>query len=225
MRVKYPLAVEAAGGYFCNIYSFMSEKSFWLRIIGNKADKVVVTVEINERNFVRQLKKRNEQALYYVIDHYGWVLKTVVKRQMGTLPHLWDDCMNDTLLAVWDHIDSFDPKRSEFQNWLAGVCRFKALTYVRKYIDASKEELVEQMPDWEDEAAQREFLRREYEEEAGRILSYLKEEDAEIFRLVYLEELTMDEVARRMNMSKTVIYGRISRGKKHLRQTIAESEV
>ncbi len=81
------------------------------------------------------------------------------------------------------------------------------------------------MPDWEDEAAQREFLRREYEEEAGQILSYLKEEDAEIFRLVYLEELTMDEVARRMNMSKTVIYGRISRGKKHLRQTIAESEV
>ncbi len=182
-------------------------------------------MEINERNFVRQLKKRNEQALYYVIDHYGWVLKTVVKRQMGTLPHLWDDCMNDTLLAVWDHIDSFDPKRSTFQNWLAGVCRFKALTYVRKYIDASKEDLVEQMPDWEDEAAQREVLRREYEEEAGQILSYLKEEDAEIFRLVYLEELTMDEVARRMNMSKTVIYGRISRGKKHLRQTIAESEV
>lgn len=58
-------------------------------------------MEINENNVVRQLKKGNEQALYYVIDHYGWVMKTVVKRQMGTLPHLWDDCMNDTLLAVW----------------------------------------------------------------------------------------------------------------------------
>lgn len=182
-------------------------------------------MEINERNFVRQLKKRDEQALYYVIDHYGWVLKTVVRKQMGTLPHLWDDCMNDTLLAVWDHIDSFDPKRSEFQNWMAGVCRFKALTYVRKYIDASREDLVEQMPDWEDERAQRELLRREYEEETERILSFLKEEDAEIFRLVYLEELSMDEVARRVGMSKTVIYGRISRGKKYLRRTIAESEV
>lgn len=81
------------------------------------------------------------------------------------------------------------------------------------------------MPDWEDEAAQREFLRREYEEEAMRILSFLKEEDAEIFRLVYLEELTMDEVAQRMNMSKTVIYGRISRGRKQLRRAVAESEV
>ena len=78
-------------------------------------------------------RKRKKEALYYVIDHYGWVMKTVVKRQMGTLPHLWDDCMNDTLLAVWDHIDSFDPKRSTFQNWLASVCRFKALTYVHRW--------------------------------------------------------------------------------------------
>lgn len=194
-------------------------------MIGKKADKVVITVEINENNVVRQLKKRNEQALYYVIDHYGWVMKTVVKRQMSTLPHLWDDCMNDTLLAAWEHIDSFDEKRSTFQNWLAGVCRFKALTYVRKYINASREDPMERMPDWEDEAAQREFFRREYEEEAMRILSFLKEEDAEIFRLVYLEELTMDEVAQRMNMSKTVIYGRISRGRKQLRRAVAESEV
>ena len=84
---------------------------------------------------------------------------------------------------------------------------------------------MEQMPEWEDEAAGREFLHREYEEEVNRILSYLKDEDAMIFRLVYLEELTMDEVARRMNMSKTVIYGRISRGRKQLRQAVRESEV
>lgn len=182
-------------------------------------------MEINERNFVKQLKKKNEDALLYVIENYGWVLKTVVKRQMGTLPHLWDDCMNDTLLTVWENIESFDPAKSEFQNWLAGVCRFKALTYVRKYIKSSREDLVEQMPEWEDEAAQREFLRREYEEEVGRILSYLKKDDAVIFRLVYLEGLSMDEVAKRMNMSKTAIYGRISRGRKQIRKGIGESGV
>ncbi len=182
-------------------------------------------MEINERNFVKQLKKKNEDALLYVIENYGWVLKTVVKRQMGTLPHLWDDCMNDTLLTVWENIESFDPAKSEFQNWLAGVCRFKALTYVRKYIKSSREDLVEQMPEWEDEAAQREFLRREYEEEVGRILSYLKKDDAVIFRLVYLEGLSMDEVAKRMNMSKTAIYGRISRGRKQIRKSIGESGV
>lgn len=84
---------------------------------------------------------------------------------------------------------------------------------------------MEQMPEWEDEAAGREFLRQEYQEEVSQILSYLKNEDAEIFRMIYLEELTMDEVSARMNMSKTVIYGRVSRGKKQLRQIAKESEV
>lgn len=182
-------------------------------------------MKVTENNFVEQMKKRNEQALVYVVEQYGWVLKTVVKRQMQTLPHLWDDCMNDTLMAVWENIESFDPKRTEFQNWLAGVCRFKALTYVRKYISASREELVEQMPEWEDENAGRDFLVQEYREEVDEILSYLKGEDARIFRLIYLEGLSMDEVAKEMNMSKTVIYGRISRGKKQLRQIAGEGGV
>lgn len=182
-------------------------------------------MKITEDNFVEQLKKHNEQALVYVIDTYGWVLKTVVKRQMATLEHLWDDCMNDTLLAVWNNIDSFQPEKNEFQNWLAGVCRFKALTYVRKYIQSSREDLVEQMPEWKDEKAEKEFLQREYEEEVEIILSYLKEEDAKIFRMIYLEDLTMDEVAEKMQMSKTVIYGRISRGKKQIRRSLAGNEV
>ncbi|MCI5959067.1 MAG: sigma-70 family RNA polymerase sigma factor [Lachnospiraceae bacterium] len=182
-------------------------------------------MKITEDNFVEQLKKHNEQALVYVIDTYGWVLKTVVKRQMATLEHLWDDCMNDTLLAVWNNIDSFQPEKNEFQNWLAGVCRFKALTYVRKYIQSSREDLVEQMPEWKDEKAEKEFLQREYEEEVEIVLSYLKEEDAKIFRMIYLEDLTMDEVAEKMQMSKTVIYGRISRGKKQIRRSLAGNEV
>lgn len=185
----------------------------------------MIVVKITEDNFVEQLKKHNEQALVYVIDTYGWVLKTVVKRQMATLEHLWDDCMNDTLLAVWNNIDSFQPEKNEFQNWLAGVCRFKALTYVRKYIQSSREDLVEQMPEWKDEKAEKEFLQREYEEEVEIILSYLKEEDAKIFRMIYLEDLTMDEVAEKMQMSKTVIYGRISRGKKQIRRSLAGNEV
>lgn len=182
-------------------------------------------MKITEDNYVEQLKQHNEQALVYVIDTYGWVLKTVVKRQMATLEHLWDDCMNDTLLAVWNNIDSFQPEKNEFQNWLAGVCRFKALTYVRKYIQSSREDLVEQMPEWKDEKAEKEFLQREYEEEVEIVLSYLKEEDAKLFRMIYLEDLTMDEVAEKMQMSKTVIYGRISRGKKQIRRSLAGNEV
>ena len=182
-------------------------------------------MQITEKNFVEQMKRKNEQALAFVINEYGWVLKTVVKRQMSTLPHLWDDCMNDTLLAVWQNIDGFDPSKSTFSNWLAGVCRFKALTYVRKYIQASKEDLMEQMPEWKDAKAEQDFLRREYDEAVEEILACLKEDDAKLFRLIYVEGLSMDEVAEEMQMSKTVIYGRISRGKKQVRKMMQKREV
>lgn len=182
-------------------------------------------MEITEKNFVRQMEKGNEKALLYVIENYGWVLKTVVKRQMATLPHMWDDCINDTLMAVWENIGSYDEKRAAFESWLAGVCRFKALNYVRKYIEASREEPTEQVPDFKDESAQLALLESEYQEEVDAILGYLKDEDAKIFRLIYLEGLSMDEVAETMNMTKTAIYGRISRGKKQLRRMVQESEV
>lgn len=182
-------------------------------------------MEITEKNFVKQMERGNEKALLYVIENYGWVLKTVVKRQMATLPHMWDDCINDTLMAVWENIGSYDEKRSKFENWLAGVCRFKALNYVRKYIETSKEDLTEKLPDFKDDSAQRALLQKEYEEEVDMILGYLKEEDARIFRLIYLEGLSMNEVAERMNMTRTAIYGRISRGKKQLRRMVRESEV
>ena len=69
------------------------------------------------------------------------------------------------------------------------------------------------------------FLMQEYKEEVDIILSFLKEEDAQIFRMIYLEDLSMDEVSERMKMSKTVIYGRISRGKKQIRRIVKESRV
>ena len=81
------------------------------------------------------------------------------------------------------------------------------------------------MPEWEDERAKKDFLMQEYKEEVNIILSFLKEEDAQIFRMIYLEDLSMDEVSERMKMSKTVIYGRISRGKKQIRRIVKESGV
>ena len=84
---------------------------------------------------------------------------------------------------------------------------------------------MEQRPEWEDERAKKDFLMQEYKEEVDIILSFLKEEDAQIFRMIYLEDLSMDEVSERMKMSKTVIYGRLSRGKKQIRRVVRESGV
>lgn len=171
-----------------------------------------------ESNFITQLQLKNEKALEYVISEYSWVIKTVIRKKMGSLPHYQEECINDVLLAVWEHIDSFDPKKNSFQNWLAGVTRYKALDYVRKYINRQQEESIEFAEDKEDERAKLEFQKQEMKEEIQEILSWLSVEDGMLFRKAFLEEKDIATISEETGINKTVIYSRISRGKKKIRR-------
>ena len=91
-------------------------------------------MKINEENFLDQLKKKNEKALDYVIDTYGWIIKSVIKKHLYNLQSVQDECINDVLLGLWNNIDKFDENKSEFKNWIAGIAKFKAIDYKRKYL-------------------------------------------------------------------------------------------
>ncbi|MGL5348579.1 MAG: hypothetical protein ACRDA3_14620 [Peptostreptococcaceae bacterium] len=36
-------------------------------------------MKVNENNFIEQLKRKNEKALVYVIDNYGWIINSSIK--------------------------------------------------------------------------------------------------------------------------------------------------
>ena len=57
-------------------------------------------MRINEDNFVEQLKFRNEKALEYVIDNYGRIVKSIVKKNLFSLQDYQEECINDVFLAV-----------------------------------------------------------------------------------------------------------------------------
>lgn len=63
----------------------------------------------------------------YVVETYGWVIRCVVQKHLFTLPDLQEECINDVLLAVWQHIDDYCPDVGSFKNWVAGISRFKAI--------------------------------------------------------------------------------------------------
>ncbi len=91
-------------------------------------------LKISEENFIEQVKKGNEKALEYVIDNYAWILKTVIKKHLFYLPNLYEECMNDCLLNIWENIDSYDENRSSFKNWIGGIAKYKSIDYTRKYL-------------------------------------------------------------------------------------------
>ena len=60
-------------------------------------------MKITEKNYIQQLQLHNEEALIYVIDMYGGLLKAVIRKHLFTMPQKQEECMNDVLLSIWEH--------------------------------------------------------------------------------------------------------------------------
>ncbi len=173
---------------------------------------------ITEDNFIGQLKKRNEKALEYVIDHYGWLLKTVIKKHLFYLPGYYEECLNDCLMGIWENIHSYDPQRSSFKNWAGGVAKYKSLNYVRKYLQDLENENLETVVVPVEETGIKQILEREITEETVRMLKGLSKEDRDIFIKLYFEDKSMDEISDDTGLTKPVLYNRLSRGRKKMRE-------
>lgn len=169
-------------------------------------------MKIDENNFISELRNKNEKALYFVIENYGWIIKSTVKKSLYNLIGHQEECINDVLLAVWDNIDSFDEEKNSFKNWLAAISKYKAIDYQRKYLKNLKDENIENT-----EIASTDNL-------LEKLLTPLKPEDKQIFLMVYLEEKNLDEVSKELGLTKSVIYNRLSRGRKKLKTTINNLE-
>ena len=78
---------------------------------------------MREEKIIKGIKKRNEKALKIFIDTYGPVMKASIYKVLTFNENIRMEVLNDSVLAVWDNIESFDPKRSSFKNWCAGIAR------------------------------------------------------------------------------------------------------
>ncbi|WP_394886216.1 sigma-70 family RNA polymerase sigma factor [Clostridium butyricum] len=182
-------------------------------------------MKINEENFLNQLKKKNEKALDYVIDTYGWIIKSVIKKHLYNLQSVQDECINDVLLGLWNNIDKFDENKSEFKNWIAGIAKFKAIDYKRKYLRELDNEKVDDLNITVDDSTH-ELLKNELSLEMQEMMNSLNERDRELFYKLYVEEIEVDKVSQETGIKRDVIYNRVSRAKKKLRDIfkLKESE-
>ncbi|WP_276886948.1 sigma-70 family RNA polymerase sigma factor [Anaerococcus lactolyticus] len=168
---------------------------------------------MNEEKIIQGIKNRDEKSLRAFIDSYGPVMKTSIYKVLTFNENVRMEVLNDSVLAVWDNIDSFDPARSSFKNRCAGVARYKAIDALRKEIRHKSVDLDEVSP----------YLSTDYDisiDETEEILKVLDEKDREIFRKLFLEGYSYDDLAKVYDISKAGLYNRVARGKKKIKEEI-----
>lgn len=173
-------------------------------------------MKVTEQNFIHLLKQRNEKALEYVVDEYSGLLKSVISKNMRYIQDYQEECLDDVLMAIWNHIDSFQPEKNSFKNWIAAIAKYKSINYFRKFSRQLSEMSLEDIE--YEQATSQENYENDISEKMEALLSDLSPKDRELFLRLYVNEEPMESVSNAMDLSKPVIYNRLSRAKKRLRK-------
>ncbi|MBW6410639.1 sigma-70 family RNA polymerase sigma factor [Clostridium weizhouense] len=175
-------------------------------------------MKIDEGNFILGLINKNEKALDYVIDNYGWIIKSIVKKHLYNLKSTQEECINDILLGIWNNIKSFNRGKGDFKNWVAGIAKFKCIDYKRKYLKGLEYENIDDLNITIPDNTHQEIIKNELDDDINEILNCLKENDRDLFYKVYIEEKEINDITKEMGVKREVIYNRLSRGKKKIQK-------
>lgn len=174
-------------------------------------------MKIKENNFVYQLQIKNEKALAYIISEYGGLVMSVIRKHLFLMEDMEEECFDDVFLSVWEHSSSFDEEITSFKNWIAGIARYKAIDYLRKYRTRLDDIGLDGITVSNEDQELLKLIDREISEEMDQMLSCLNDTDKQLFMKLYVEEKEIDVVCEETGMNKNVIYKRLSRGKQKIR--------
>jgi len=63
----------------------------------------------SEKNFIKHLKKKREEALEYIIDEYAGIVKAVIYNALKSYndPQMIEECISDTFLGAFENAEQF----------------------------------------------------------------------------------------------------------------------
>ena len=179
-------------------------------------------MNISEDNFIKELKNKNEDAIYYVIDNYGYILKSVVSKHLFKLKDYEEECINDCLLGIWNNIEHFNPEKSTFKNWIAGIAKYKSIDYLRKYLKDTENLSIDDVFLQSRKDTLDTLIELDGEKEIINSINSLSKRDQKIFKMLYIDGLSISEISKKLNIKKSNIYNILSRGRKKLSLNLKE---
>jgi RNA polymerase sigma-70 factor (ECF subfamily) len=132
--------------------------------------------------------------------------------------HDCEDIAQETFLAAYANLGSYESGRALFSTWLYTIARNKCLSAMKKKSAVTVDALIERV-EVEDSPADR-LERDEIFRQLDRTLAALPIEQRTAFVLAEIEGLSYEEIGRIENAKTGTIKSRISRAKERLRSLL-----
>lgn len=152
--------------------------------------------------------RRSKQAFAALFEHFAPRLKSFMMRK-GADPHLAEDLVQDTLLAVWNKASQYSPARGSVSAWVFTIARNLRIDRLRRqgsyqFVD------IDDYDEVSDDIASDDLLIVDQERTLVRqALNGLPEDQMEIIRMSYIEDLPQSEIAKRLKIPLGTVKSRM----------------
>ncbi len=171
---------------------------------------------MQDKLIIKYIKKKNQKGMEILIDQYNSLITSVIRFHLGKLSNYEEECVSDTLLAIWDNIEGFEKDKNTFKNWICAIAKYKAIDYKRKYLSKIETSNLEEQTYYID----KNLLKIEIQEELNETLNHLSKEDREIFTRYYIHDESIVDIANDKQIAISSVYSKISRGKAKIRESL-----
>ena len=178
-------------------------------------------MRVTEENVVQQIILKNEEAIPFLLKTYGGLLNAIIRRYLNGNQQDMEECLADVLVSIWFHIESYDPTKNEFKQWIAAITKYRAIDYIRK-----SEKLKQHVSKVEfDERISSQISPKQNILNLSSLFDELNDTERKIFEKYYVEGVPSKEIACEFQAKESWVHNKLSRGRKKLKTILLKGEV
>lgn len=171
-------------------------------------------LKINDHILIKQLQRKNKDALEFVVYTYGGLLKAIISRILYEYPEDAEECLYDTMMKIWENIDGFSGNM-HFKGWIAIIAKHTALNRLKQLKRIEPMVDINEVPISDTSGLTGYAL---FDDVFSELLSCLNDADKALFIRIFWNGESIKEASRKLGISRDNAYNRISRGKKRIIQ-------
>ena len=170
-----------------------------------------------EIELVRSLTQREQEAFFYLYDHYAPALNGVISNIILD-PVVAGDALQEVFVKIWRQVGSYDPTKGRLFTWMHQIARNTAIDILRGK-DWKKNKLndpltasAEKLPDRGSTPSCEKDLRK--------LVATLKEEHKILVDLSYFQGYKQEEIAKMLGIPLGTVKTRLRVALTHLKRLI-----
>lgn len=156
---------------------------------------------------LRVASKKDREAFAELFEYFAPRIKSFLMKG-GTAPDVADELAQETMIAVWQKAESFNPAKANASTWIFTIARNKRIDHLRRVrpeMDPADPLLVE-----DDSISAPEIIGQQEETEAmAEAIKSLPQEQADLLYKSFFEDKTHADIAKETKLPLGTVKSRI----------------